>query len=442
MQFPNTQDTILAIASPWHAAPLGIVRLSGPAALEIAASVICRAGNAGAALPRRRRALAVRIAPLPDVDLPASLLIFPGPASATGQDVVEIHAPGNLPLLRALLDRLVAVGARRALPGEFTARAFLNGKIDAAGAAAVLELVHASDATSAREALRMARGDGADARSIESRLLALLARVEADIDFVDEEDVAAVSARQVREAITALIAEVERLGRGRAIESRHRRPHVALAGLPNAGKSTLFNALLGRARAIVAPVEGTTRDVLSAEIELAGRQVVLQDCAGLGATGDELELAAHHAAEKAADLADVILWVHDRTRAWTIFERTALARLEPGRVIVVQSKCDSQTLETEDGPADALRICAIRGHGLAELSQAISERLGLAGPTTIGGPDWAAVAAFLHRATLTDSPELVSIDLRSALDLLRNELRRPLVEDVLGFIFAQFCIGK
>ncbi len=441
MQLPATQDTILAVASPWRPSPVGIIRLSGPRAFEIVDAVIAAAPSGLRPAAPRRGVTASHVAPLPDVTLPADIFRFPAPASSTGQDVAEIHAPGSLPLLRALLDRLVVAGARRALPGEFTARAYVNRKIDAAGAASVLELIHATDAISARAALRLARGTTAEAADIQRRLLALLARVEADIDFVDEEDVAALSAAQAREAIAAIADAVHRLSAARALESRHRRPHVALAGLPNAGKSTLFNAFLGRRRAIVAPVEGTTRDVLSAEIDLAGREIVLQDCAGLGGSRDDLELAAHRAAEQAADLADAIIWVHDSSHPWTDSERAALQRLDPARVVIALSKSD-ESGQHSPHPAEGIPICAPRGEGLPRLRAAVAARLAAAPEFAAPGPDWPAVFAALGRASVADSPELVALDLRAALQELRSADQQPLDEDVLGFIFTQFCIGK
>lgn len=441
MQFPGTHDTILAVASPWRPSPVGIIRLSGPRAFEIVDAVIAAEPSAVRPATARRGVTASLIAPLPDVTLPADIFRFPAPASATGQDVVEIHAPGSLPLLRALLDRLVVAGARRALPGEFTARAYLNRKIDAAGAAAVLELIHATDATSARAALRLARGATAEAADIQRRLLALLARVEADIDFVDEEDVAVLSAAQTRAAIVALADAIQPLNAARALETRHRRPHVALAGLPNAGKSTLFNALLGRRRAIVAPVEGTTRDVLSAEVDLAGREVVLQDCAGLGESRDDLELAAHRAAEQAADLADAIIWVHDSTRQWSDLERAALRRLDPDRVVIALSKSD-ESVQANPQPDAGIPICAPRGEGLPRLRASVAARLAAAPELAAPGPDWSAVLAALARASDAAPPELVALDLRAALHELRSADQPSLDEDVLGFIFTQFCIGK
>ncbi len=473
---PVLDDTIVALSTGWSAAPLGVLRLSGPRAIEIACGA---AGGGLTAPPEGTPSLCEVLLHLPpDVELPATLLIFRAPRSYTGQDVVEIHTVGCLPLLRELAGLLIDRGARRALPGEFTARAFLNGRLDAARVDGIFGLIHAADESAARLSARLSRGLHARrVRDLGVRLTDLLALVEAGIDFVEEEDIRFITAEQLRTAVDRLLEELSDLGGDARFRRRAGMPHVALAGLPNAGKSTLFNALLGCERAITSPVLGTTRDVLSAELLLGGVPVVLQDCAGLGASPEELERAAHLAAELAAEQADLVLWVHDCTQPWTALEEAACARIPEERRILVLSKRDQAggrdapaRVPGESSPAppagdaagslggsslgfvDRVIVSAARGLGLDLLSTAIQRVLGgeAAAPSGHAVEELReARAALLRlRELIRDqtgalrTPELAALELRSALERVRSAELGPLTEEVLGRIFSQFCVGK
>jgi tRNA modification GTPase len=361
-------------------------------------------------------------------------------------------------VLRALSARLIELGARRALPGEFTARAYLNGKLDAWQVAGVLSLIGAENAASARQAARLSRGRGGQLlNELNDRLTELLARIEAGIDFVEQEDVRFITPAEVCRSIEAMRETVSGLTAADRCDSWGGKPHVALVGLPNAGKSTLFNALLGYERAIVSPILGTTRDVLSAEIELEGLVAVLQDCAGLGQAADELELATHLAAERAADQADLVLWVHDVTTAWDACETAACGRIPAGRRMLVRSKCDLEAVIPLAGsPVDfdaTVDVSAATRAGLADLKRVLTDRLeAVAGGH--GGPapfeELGAVQAGLERAREAASvggsdlasPEIVALELRSVRLHLGSASRGPVSEEVLDQIFAHFCIGK
>ena len=307
MQFPAIEDTIIAVSSGWEARPLGIVRLSGPDSFDLVQSF--------GATPRPSAQHSYQslnwLKLESGVELPASIYWFHRPHSYTGQDLVEVHTVGCLPLLRELCSRLIEQGARRALPGEFTARAYLAGKLEAEQVEDVLALI-STDCQSAE--LRTLRARRASIAALESalreKILKLLSLVEAGIDFVEEDDIHFISSAQMQVALAEALAMLPDCG----LHDRHifyaAKPHIALAGPPNAGKSTLFNTLLDCERAIVSPVLGTTRDVLSAEIDIGGLSVVLQDCAGLGRTENELELASHLASEHVAAQADLVLWLH------------------------------------------------------------------------------------------------------------------------------------
>lgn len=473
---PALDDTIVALSSGWVPSPIGVLRLSGPQAVELVRSIVSGPFAVPAGAVPGLSDVMVRVSP--EIELPATLLVFLAPRSYTGQDLVEIHTVGSLPLLRELAGRLIDRGARRALPGEFTARAFLNGRLDASQVDGVFALIHAADGAAARQAARRSRGAyGQRIRDLGERLADLLARVEAGIDFVEEEDVRFITAEQLGSAVEELLAELSDFDTDGRDRGQAGRPHIALAGLPNAGKSTLFNALIGHERAITSPILGTTRDVLSAEVLLGGVPVVLQDCAGLGGGPEELERAAHVAAELAADQADLVLWVHDCAERWSPSESAACARIPKSRRVLVLSKLDrlgEQALATWDraggswswpvddvgggqsvpAPGFAARVCvsAARGIGLDSLAAAAMRVLAgasagathhVAGELREARGALARVGGLIRdQAGDLRSAELVALELRLALERVRTAELGPLAEDVLGRIFSQFCVGK
>jgi tRNA modification GTPase len=447
--FPPLSDTIVAVSTGWSPSPLAIVRLSGGRAFDIGARMGC---EHSARVRRRISYATLRVER--GFALPAMVLSFRAPHSYTGDDLVELHVPGCLPALRSLAGRLIELGARRALPGEFTARAFLNGKLSSRQVDGIHGLIHAQDQASARAAARLAQGR-LDSLIVQTRerLTDLLARVEAGIDFAEEEDVRFVTDDQVAAALDELLAQLGSEARGDERRSAVAldQPHVALVGRPNAGKSTLFNALLGYERALVSPVLGTTRDVLSAELELNGVRIMLQDCAGLEDSPDDLDCAARRGAEQAAGQADLILWVHDLAAPWSADEIAACRRLPADRRILVISKADRGGAPADAPLAFPARhvVSARTGQGLVELRAALAGSV-QAAPPSGAEPDLRAAAAGLRRlraALAASAPrqhpaELTALELRAALEPLRRLESAPLVEHVLGRIFAQFCIGK
>lgn len=461
MQMPALNDAILAVASGGDAAPLGILRLSGPDSFMLARELGLQSPPEIAAPEKTAHAPfwnEGRARLDEDLTLPATVFWFRGPRSYTGQDLVEIHVPGCPPLLRVLAARLLTRGARAALPGEFTARAFLAGKLDAGQVEGVLSLLHASHQAAAR---RAARSSGGSYRPLVDELLEnltnLLALIEAGIDFVEEEDITFVTPAEVCGQIDQMRAAMAALPAADPRAARGGKPHVALVGLPNAGKSALFNALLEHERAIVSPMAGATRDVLSAELEIEGVALVLQDCAGLGRTVDELELAAHRATERTADQADLVVWVHDAATSWDAREIEACRRIPAARRVLTFSKADLLTnqasLETPL-PFEALILSsAATKMGLSDLRRLLARRLEqAAGERT---EQWFAqelqtAAAALSRARETaltntpdlKSPEIVALELRTAYECLEKTRRGPLVEEVLARIFSNFCVGK
>ncbi|MBW7907221.1 MAG: 50S ribosome-binding GTPase [Phycisphaerae bacterium] len=450
---PTMGDTIVAIATAWSPAALGVVRLSGPAAFELCGSIGARLPAPDARCPFFGPA---EVEAAPGLITPALVYWFRGPASYTGQDIVELHLPGCLPLLRTFADGLLARGARRALPGEFTARALRNGKLRGADVQRVFDLIHAADAAAAREAARTSAGVHGDRLArLGARLLDLVAELEAGIDFVDEEDVRFVTAEQLAGHLAEIERELRELSASSAARNLAALPHVALAGLPNAGKSTLFNALLGQERAIVSPVIGTTRDVLSAELDLAGLRCVLQDTAGLGAAADELELSAHLAAEGAADTADLVLWVHEAGAPWPPAEIAACDRIPADRRLLVLSKVDqccpgdSRQDAGEVGFGEPCRVSSLSGRGMQDLADRIrGELFARAASRGAGEVGLEAVSVEIRQAVehvrnrALAEPELVALTLREAWNRLSIANSEPTDEQVLTRILARFCLGK
>jgi tRNA modification GTPase len=361
------------------------------------------------------------------------------PHSYTGEDVVELHGHGGALNLQRLLAAVVAAGANVAEPGEFTRRAFLNGRMDLTRAEAVAEVIGARSERALRLAQANLRGALAErVRGLRERLIGLLAELEARVDF-PEEQLDFVPAARLADEARAIAADVRTLAgtwrQGRAIAGG---VTVALVGRPNVGKSSLFNALLGQERALVAAEPGTTRDYLEQAMEWDGVAVTLVDTAGDrevgGVEGRGVELGRARAAQ-----ADVVVRVIDATNPV----------IEDGDVVAL-SKCD---LVADAGIGVAcVRTSALRGTGLDELRTAVLAAAGIAsgdeepeGILTSERQHAAlgeAAEALTRAAAVTESPELAALDARIALDRMGRVTGEAIEDDVLDVIFARFCIGK
>jgi tRNA modification GTPase len=468
-------DTIAALASAAGPAARGIVRISGPNALA------CLDGWFEPADRSRWKSIRVaschagflRLAGVRSA-LSADVYAWPNARSYTGQPLVEIHAPGSPPLLEAVLVRTFEAGARPAHPGEFTLRAFLGGRIDLIQAEAVLGVIDARGDGGLAVALRQLAG-GVSGRMLQvrSELTDLLADLEAGLDFV-EEDIAFVSREQINHRIRSAQEAVDHLqrqcqSRGQSLGRRR----VVLAGLPNAGKSTLFNALLARDAAIVSPIAGTTRDYLSGAIEWSGVEVELIDTAGWegpitetadasgalaardGLTGQAQQLGAEQRRQ-----ADMILWcipadVSEEAEREAIHIREREAG--DGRpVIVVRTKSDLvPTCSAPAGESADLFVSAKAGHGLSELVErcvqvlavSVADESEVIGSTAARCREsLAACQEGLVRAAsaveLRKGDEIVALELRECLDQLGRVLGTVYTDDLLDRIFSRFCIGK
>lgn len=436
--------TIFAPASGFGRAAVAVVRISGPASGAVVAA-LC-----GALPPPRRLSLRTLRDPASGETLDRALVAWmPGPATFTGEDAAELHLHGGLAVRAAVLKALAArPGCRPAEPGAFARRAFLNGRMDLTEAEGVADLVAAETEAQRRQALRQL--DGALGRQVAAwrdRLIDLLAGTEAALDFADEGDVddaaldAALFARAdaLRDEITAALTDARR---GQRLREGFT---VVIAGPPNAGKSTLLNALSRRDAAIVSATPGTTRDAIEVHCDLGGLPVVFVDTAGLRETADPVESEGIRRTRARMAEADLVL----RLAASGPDDRVVSAAAEPppGRCLTVRTKSDLP------GPAfgEDVAVSAVTGDGLDRLLAAIAER---AAPLLVGGN--ALVTRERHRIGLTacrdhldrllrgrgSSPELLAEDLRLAVRAIGTVTGHVGVEDVLDRLFAGFCIGK
>ena len=436
-----TSDTIYAPATVPGRAAIAIVRLSGPETGPALRSLV-------GALPPPRVARHARVRdPQTSEDLDDGLALwFPGPGSFTGEDVAELHLHGSRAVLAAVMATLSRQGLRLAEPGEFTRRAFLNGKLDLTQAEAVADLAAAETEAQRRQALRQLEGGlGALYRGWSERLLRLLAHLEAAIDFPDEELPPEIEARVADES-AALLREIEgHLADDRRGERLRDGIAVAIVGPPNAGKSSLLNRLARREAAITSPIAGTTRDVIEVAIDLAGYPVVVADTAGLRDSADVIEQEGLRRALARAEAAELRLFVFDASR----IEDAAGAAQWPGPdTFLVANKIDLVS-DRARFPSDALAISALTGEGLPQLIETlaarVAERYDIAAPLLTRARHREALetaAVALSRALSAGLPELRAEDLRLGWRSLGRITGRVDVEDLLDMIFRDFCLGK
>jgi tRNA modification GTPase len=452
------RDTIAAIATAAGAAGIGIVRLSGPRARKIAQTLCVRKLQ-----PRLARHVHFLDADGEAID-DGVALYFRAPHSYTGEDVVELQAHGSPPLLARLLARCLALGARAARPGEFTERAFLEGKLDLAQAEAVADLIGAGSEAAARAARRSLDGEfSSRVHALVEALTVLRIHVEAGFDFPDE-DIEAVSTRALQARLGEILAALAVL-RAEAARGLRRAEglHAVIVGAPNVGKSSLLNALAADERAIVSAVAGTTRDLLREQLRLDGIELTLVDTAGLRDSPDAIEAEGMRRARAEVGRADLVLLVLDARDPEA--PAPALPELAPGATVLrLYNKADAldaQTLCRErtdparrpEHAGDALWISARTGIGLDALRDRLRELAG-ADAATAGGT-FSARARHLEALERTQqlllaaqarlqagAAELAAEELRRAQAAL-GEITAPLDADaLLGRIFAGFCIGK
>jgi len=448
----SPDDTIVAIATPPGRGGIGVVRVSGPSAREVASAIAERAMPLE---PRHATLTHVRAGETA-IDR-AVLTFFPAPHSYTGEDVLEISAHGSPVLLRAIVESAVKAGARLAEPGEFTFRAYLHGRIDLVQAEAVQDLVEAVTPLQARAAFDQLEGTlTARIHEIDSALFELSARLEASIDFPEEgyhfvEPGSASS--EIRDIVRELDSLLADASRGRLVREG---AQVAILGRPNSGKSSLFNRLAGSGRAIVTDIPGTTRDLVTEVIDIDGAAITLVDTAGLhGAATDAVEqegISRAHAARRVADLVIVVL---DRSRPLDEDDRELLAATESGLRLVLGNKSDvSAAWPIQTAGVDMLAVSAKSGRGLDELPRAIITALSgrdrlrdTPAVTNVRHAEVLSRAAdalrrAAHAAEERTAEEFVAADVSEARAMLEEVTGARTPDDVLHAIFSKFCIGK
>lgn len=453
----SASDTIAAIVTAAGRAGVGIIRISGPNARPISETLVGPLPAPRiAALRRFQRADATLI----DQGL---LLYFPAPNSFTGEDIVEFHAHGSAIALGEILEALCEAGARLARPGEFSERAFLNGRVDLAQAEAVADLIDASSRAAARAAVRSLQGEFSQRinAAVES-LIALRVLLEATLDFTDE-DVPAAAPTAVDARLCGIAEELVRVQKA-ATQGRRLRDglRVAIAGKPNVGKSTLLNRLAGIEVAIVSPQAGTTRDVLREHIVIDGLPLILIDTAGLRDTDDPIEHEGIRRARAEIEAAELLLWIVDdrddshETQAHPAQPNAAILA-KARQSLIVRNKCDlsgnTPGVGVDRQGARVVRLSAASGAGCEVLIAAIQQAAGLDenSPQVYSARsrhlEALVIALARVQAAQTLAQEhfdavLIAEELRLAQQALETITGKFTSEDLLGRIFSSFCLGK
>lgn len=439
------RDTIYALSSGRPPVAVAVVRISGPRASDALKALIGK-------IPEPRRAAFARIRDPQSGEIidEALALFFPGPKSETGEDTAEIQLHGGRAVIAALFAALAAMdGLRMALPGEFTRRSFENGKLDLTAVEGLADLIYADTDAQRRQALRQLQGLlGNRAEAWRRRLIEAQALAEAGIDFSDEADVAGNVTAQALSAATSLQKEIaEALSDAARGERLREGLVVAIAGPPNAGKSTLLNRIARREAAIVSPLAGTTRDVIEVHLDLSGYPVTLLDTAGIRETDDPIEREGVMRAKARAAAADLVLWVVDTA--------DEAVPIPAANVIVVRNKIDliarGPAEKLDEETAKRFEVSSTTGEGLERLLKALAafaaDILGSREPALVTRERQRLLlqeaSEALQRAAAESAREdIFAEELRLAARALGRLTGRVDVEDILDVIFRDFCIGK
>jgi tRNA modification GTPase len=470
MYFP---DTIVAPATGSGHSAVAIVRLSGPDAIDIARRLWLPPGSGTKISPRRLHLGTIRdpksAAPLDQ----ALLVIMPAPRSFTGEDVAELQCHGGPFLVRRVVALAAEAGARIAEPGEFTRRAFLNGRLDLTAAEAVADLINANSDSALHKALDQLSGALAGTlRGLRQRLITIRAHLEVTIDFADEDDAPGFAAARINEEIDRLAGEIKLLhdsySRGRIMRDGAR---ATIIGRPNVGKSSLLNLLLGADRAIVTPIPGTTRDVIEESVRLGSSTLVLEDTAGFRADAGEIEFIGIERARARAAAADLILAVFDASGPFdradadliTLCRELMTSADQHQRGLALLNKSDlpsrlnAETLRANGLDFPVMTISALTGAGLDALRDRLEEEIS----ALSGDPcdnQGVIISSERHRAALARAltslaaarsaaidrmpPEIIILGIIAAGDALGLITGEVSSDDVLDAIFREFCLGK
>jgi tRNA modification GTPase len=454
----HEQDTICAVSTAPGEGGIGIIRVSGRDAVLIASGIFRPAAESG---PAPGASHTLRYGHIVD---PATgglvdevlMSVMRAPATYTREDVVEINCHGGMVPLWRTMELLVAAGARQAEAGEFTKRAFLNGRIDLAQAEAVMDIIRAKTDLALRAASEQLQGGlSAEISALRDRLVSIIASVEAEIDF--PEDVDGESGKKLGEGVSRAVEEIDGLlssaSFGRILRDGFA---TAIVGRPNVGKSSLLNALLRQDRAIVTEVPGTTRDVLEEYVNVAGVPLRILDTAGIRHSHDVVEQEGIRRSLAAIGSADIVLVVLDGSQPLMPEDRLVLDKVAGKKAIAVINKSDlPQKLEANGQPAERVAVSCRTGAGLGDLRRSIAD---MVKKGTVTSREHVWVVNQRHKAALEQakeslqralkaitsglSPEFTAVDLRGALDSLGLIIGATYTEDILERIFNDFCIGK
>jgi tRNA modification GTPase len=453
------QDTICAVSTPPGAGGIGIIRISGGTAIGIALKIF---------KPRRDKNLMTAsshsifyghvVDPASGETVDEALLsLMRAPSTYTREDVLEIHCHGGMMPLSRTLGLLISAGARQAEPGEFTKRAFLNGRIDLAQAEAVMDIIRAKTDLSLRAANEQLLGGlSGEIAGLRDRLLSLTAAVEAGIDF-PEEDIETGTGQPLADEADRMLAVVDSLLSDYAYGKILRDGFAtAIVGKPNVGKSSLLNALLKQNRAIVTEVPGTTRDVLEEYLNISGVPIKILDTAGIRHSHDIVEQEGVRRSIAAIGSADIVLLVLDGSQPFTAEDRRVMDEVQDKRVIAIINKSDlPRKLGQFNEPAAQISVSCRTGEGLDGLKRVLSDQV-KQGTISSREHVWAvnqrhktaleqtkeSLQKALESITSGLSPEFIALDLRGALDSLGLIIGATYTEDILERIFNDFCIGK
>lgn len=449
-------DTIVAVATPPGRSALGVVRLSGPQSLDILRALI----RDEQFTPEPNRITLRKIVRESGETLDDALVsFFAGPHSFTGEDMVEISCHGSPVILRQLLDLTLSLDARLAGPGEFTLRAFRNGKLNLSQAESIRDLINAQTDAAAVQAARQLSGELSNTlQPSKQKLIEIIVRLESALEFV-EDDLPQLQVKLIAQQLNEVLSVVRGMARTYATGHLLREGlKVAIVGRPNVGKSSLFNKLLRLDRAIVTEFAGTTRDSISESISLHGVPVSLTDTAGIRATGDKIEEIGVERAHRAMADADLLVVVIDGSTELLAEDFAVVAQASSTKHLIAVNKCDlPQVAEVETklgGPSRVVHLSALTSEGLEELTAAILEPFGTvdsegAGLLVTDSRHYdllrrteASLEESLTLLRESASEELVVLGLHNALRFLGEITGETTTEDILTQIFSTFCIGK
>lgn len=457
------QDTITALVTAVGESSVGIIRISGPQAVSIAEKIYQGSSNLQTA-----QSHTIHYGYVYDwrqqkrID-EALFLLMRGPRSFTGEDVVEVQCHGGMVVLKQVLQLILLSGARLAEAGEYSKRAFLNGRLDLAQAESIMDIVQAKTERGVDLALSQLQGNlSAMVKNLRADLLELIAFIQADIDYPDD-DIERLTAKQFKERVSALQGQVEAVlqngQKGKMIRDGLR---VVIAGKPNVGKSSLLNALLGQERAIVTDIPGTTRDVIEEYINLNGIPLKIVDTAGIRETDNIVEQIGVDKAQQFVRSADLVLYVIDGVQGLTEQDRKLMADIQNQPVIYLLNKSDlgisdavRQQVSDAICHASVLEISAQTKNGLEQLEQKIND-LFFAGTLEVSNrilvtnvrhiqileESLSHLAGFLNGLELDLSVDFLVIDLQNAWEKLGKITGETVEDDLLDQIFSKFCLGK